>query len=112
MSRYVCEAQENKLLAHFNEEKRFQGVPFKLCVMPNGERGTVQLIFGFDHAIGIFCQIYKIEAEKSELIADMCSMFHGLSKSHLLQIVKDFASQADEAKYNKQLQLLALDLPF
>ena len=113
MSRYICSPRENRVIVQFNEEQSFKGAPFDNCIMPTGERGTVSVAFGFDHAVGLFCQIYKhVSDDKHECLASVDSMFHKLSKSHLLQIIEDFTCEADRAKYHQQLSLMALDLPF
>lgn len=116
MSRYACIAQHDKPFIHFNEEACFNGAPFNNCLMPTGERGTVSVVFGFDHAVGVFCLIHAVTEDcapgKDELVVDANSMFHGLSKSHLLQIIEDYVSEDDKAKYQQQITKLALDLPF
>lgn len=112
MSRYQLSTKPDKHMLHVS------GGPFPK-VLPMGlEKYNLKLIFGFDHAVGLFFLVLKcrdttnVPSAVEECCVDQCSRFDRVSKSHLLEIIQYYASPEELKQYEKQIALLVLDLPF
>lgn len=113
MSRYTLSAKPDKLILHMSDG------PFPKVFPTRKEKYTLMLVFGFDHALGVFFQILKETSEfnadgtpKMELCVDQDSLFHHVTKSHLLEIIKYYASAEELERFEHVLLTLAVDLPF
>ena len=113
MSRYVLSTKPDKLILQVSDS------PYPKVVPTRKEKYNLMLVFGFDHALGLFfqvleetCNLNACEESATELRCDQDSLFHRVSKSHLLEIITYYASAEELERLKPQLALLTLDLPF
>jgi hypothetical protein len=72
--------------------------------------GEETIAFGFDQmAVGYFYQKFS---KDDEVIEDKCSMFDRLTNGQLLTFLDTNLTEEQKVKFDKQIKLIALDLPF
>jgi hypothetical protein len=101
--------------------------PMKFILKPSGVKPvellhasctchTLAVVFGFDHAMGCFFDIYtpanKEEGTKEVVHVEASTTFDGISRSHILEIVDYYADDEEKKALGEVLALCALDLPF
>lgn len=113
MSRYTLSAKPDKLILHVSDG------PFPKVFPSRREKFKLLLVFGFDHALGLFFQILEETSElnadgtpKMELRVDQDGKFHRVSRSHLLEIINYYASPEELKQYERILTMLTMDIPF
>lgn len=111
MSRYLISAKPNKAI--MKPSDRRMG-PVKLWPASK-EDMTLGVIFGFDHALGIFFDIFTPAAKEGDeevVHVEASGMFDGISRSHLLEVVEYYASEEEKEELKTVIGLLVMDLPF
>ena len=102
MSRYNLTSKPEKLLLHIDDNGQLSPKDDVLR--------TLELNFGFDRTLGYFFDIFE-EGEEEPLVA-VYSQRHGVTKTHMIQVVDHYASEEEKDHLETQLTKLALDLPF
>lgn len=102
MSRYNLTAKPEMLLMHIDDTGRLSPKDDVLR--------TLELNFGFDRTLGYFFDIF--EEGKEEPLVEAYSQRHGVTKTHMVQVVDHYASEEEKVLLETQLTKLALDLPF
>ena len=112
MSRYNLSAKPRKAVLKPSDRR---AGPVKLWPTSDACH-TLAVVFGFDHAIGCFFDIYtpanKEEGTEEVVHVEASTTFGGISKSHILEIVDYYASEEEKRALSEVLALCALDLPF
>lgn len=119
MSRYHISAKTDKIAMRMSET-----MPPKL--MPMSARPMHQclaVVFGFDFALGVWADIYCPRHEaidgdgnktivEEETVSELSTRFNGFSKTHLLELFNEFASEDEKREFQHVLGRCILDLPF
>jgi len=50
----------------------------------------LDVMFGFDHALGYFVTVFKPNTEEDEALVDLCSLFNGLTGPQLVEEVENY----------------------
>lgn len=105
MSRYNLEAKSGKAIFEVSDGHAFP---------VTGETYNVAVVFGFDHALGLFCDLYTpAEGDEKEVThGEFSSMFTKLSRSSLMEIIEYYASPEEKKNLKAVLDKMVMDLPF
>lgn len=109
MSRFVITAKCNRAIMHCTNS-----VPVR--VNPKGkEEHTLSLVFGYDPPMGgLFFQLWETEegAEEEKIVVNQSSLFDGVSKSHIMELIEYYADDAEKRELKSTIFRISMDLPF
>lgn len=124
MSRYCLTAKADKIAPYIVNN----GSGIKLMPLDD-KRRTLALVFGFDHAMGHFFQIWQVPDnqvevpldqieqecpldEEEALLVDQSSKFDRVSHGHILEIFRELSNDEEKKQYHNILMLCSADLPY
>ena len=109
MSRFNLTAKCNRAIMHCTPS-----VPVKVFPATKEEH-TIGMVFGYDPPMGgLFFQLWETEEGVAEekIVVDQSSLFDGVSKSHLLELIEYYADDAEKRELKSTIFRISMDLPF